>query len=663
MRRKDCPASHPSPAAPGWGRRLAVALAAGVVAALWLAPGSALAASGRTAAASARAAVAADPEGQDLAGLLVARKRLDPARVGRRVMVFYYPWYGTADGPGGRGRTLHWGRIDPAAKDIQASTHYPALGAYDSHDPAVIDRHVTWAKEAGIDTLILSWWGHGQYTDRAVPLILAACRRHGLSATLYYETCPRTRTPEATARDLARALEKYGRDPAFLKVEGRPVLFIYGRAVGQLGSVGWLQAAALLDRLVDPDPILIGDAFSYPAARVFDGLHTYNTAGHLRQKPVEAVRAWARETYPRWVALADGAGRISTLTVIPGYDDTKIRTPGLAVPRHEGRSYRVQWEEAIRADPHWVLVTSFNEWHEGSEIEPSAEFGRAYLDLTAKMARRFKARPRAPHPAALPAGLSAEDLARLRQRLAGRTVGVLPGADSVAFWFLLADLRAPLQLLAWADVAEGRVMPARFPLLLYAGGEAYRTTVRAEGDVTRGLEGYLRAGGFLLVFPTGPWPFYYDEADERVVKHSGRFGLSIRSGWEAPRDGGRLRLVQAGRRLAHLPAETPFPKAGDRRWRPMVPADHRRYVPLVSLRDEAGRSLGEAAAYAEPKTGGRVLYAWFGLLRGPRAPAVVLDLLEAALEEAEGSPSARPRQSPRESRTGTRKSTQERPPR
>jgi len=347
-------------------------------------------------------ATAATAKAPDLAALPRQRANLDYTTAPRRVMAFYYPWYGTPDGPGGHGKSVHWGRIDPEKKDIQASTHYPAQGAYDSLDPSLIDRHCTWAAEAGIDTLILSWWGHGRYSDRAVPLILDACEKHNLSATLYYETCPNPKTAEATARDIARALATYAAHPAFLKVAGKPVVFIYGRAVGQLGLDQWLRVAVLLNERVPTGVVLIGDHFSDAAARVFDGLHTYNTAGQIRQKPPDEVRDWARTRFPKWVALADKAHRISTLTVIPGYDDTKTRTPGLAVPRHNGQSYRIQWEEAIRADPHWVLITSFNEWHEGSEIEPSAEFGHTYLDLTAEFARRFKSRPRSPHP--LPAG-------------------------------------------------------------------------------------------------------------------------------------------------------------------------------------------------------------------------------------------------------------------
>jgi len=578
---------------------------------------------------------AAPPPGADapdLAALLRRRADLDYTAAPRRVMAFYYPWYGTPDGPGGRGKSVHWGRIDPEKKDIEASTHYPALGAYDSHDPALIDRHCAWAKEAGVDTLILSWWGRGHYTDRAVPLILDACAKHGLSVTLYYETCPNPKTADATARDIARALAAYAGHPAFLKVDGKPVVFIYGRAVGQLDLDQWLRAAVLLNEQAPPGVALIGDAFSDAAAAVFDGVHTYNTAGQIRQKPPDEVRAWARARFPEWVALADKAHRISTLTLIPGYDDTKIRTPGLAVPRHDGQSYRIQWEEAIAADPHWVLITSFNEWHEGSEIEPSAEDGRKYLDLTAEYARRFKARPRPPHPA--PAGGLAEaDLAPLRAKLRGRTVAVLPGPESAAFWFLVMQAKADARMLSWQDLAEGRVTPEAYPLLLYAAGETYRATVRAEGDVDAGLARYLAAGGFLVVLPAGPWPFHRD-ADGRAVNRGARFGLTLRQGWEEPPDGRTLRFVQPERRLPHVPAEFPFPDAGDRRWRPFAPAEGAKHVPLVVLKDEAGKALGEAAAYAEPASGGRVLYVWFALLAGPRTDALLLDVFTFAAEQA-----------------------------
>ena len=32
------------------------------------------------------------------------------------------------------------------------------------------------------------------------------------------------------------------------------------------------------------------------------------------------------------------------------------------------------WEEALKIHPEYISVTSFNEWHEGTQIEPAIPF-------------------------------------------------------------------------------------------------------------------------------------------------------------------------------------------------------------------------------------------------------------------------------------------------
>ena len=552
-----------------------------------------------------------------------------------RVMAFYYPWYGTADGPGGNGQTVHWGRIDARARDIEASTHYPSLGAYDSHDPALIEQHCQWAKGANIDTLILSWWGHGAFSDRAVDPILAACERHGLKACLYYERVPEPQTAETAAQDVIRALAKYGSHPAYLQAHGRPVVFVYIRALNEIGLTGWLDAIERINAGYEPGVTAIGDQFSYGAARVFDGVHAYNTAGQLSGLSLEQAEEWMEATYPSWVDLADRADAISTLTVIPGYDDTKIRTPGLVVERFNGDLYAMQWKQAIEADPHWVLITSFNEWHEGSEIEPSIEHGDAYLDLTAEWAAQFKASPRRPHAIEDTSGISADARDRLRQRLSDIGIAVLPDPASTAFWWLL-ELGVQPEVLTWSEVVDG-LSPQEYPLLLYCSGEHYRRTVDSKGDVDEALVQYLNAGGCLAALSLRPWPFYYDE-DGTALNQSHRFGLTIRMGWENPPQGARLHFVQPGNRLPHVPAAFPFPESGDLRWRGFHAQDHPIHVPLLQLQTATGESLGDAVTYARRAQGGSVAYVWFGLLDGPHAEPILQDLFTFLASQLEGRP-------------------------
>jgi glycoprotein endo-alpha-1,2-mannosidase len=311
-----------------------------------------------------------------------------PGQVPRMVLTFYYPWYGNPEIPGGSGRWSHWEGVNLAEKKIGSSTNFPLLGPYDSQDRNTIRQHCRWSVEAGIHAWIVSWWGHGHFTDKALERILEVIGP-AVKITIYYETVPRPQSPASAAEDILKLLRKYGDHPAWLKVEGKPVLFIYGRAIGEIGVRGWKEVIAQVNKEYPGGVFFHGDRFSAEAAAVFDGLHTYNTAGSLKGRSPDEVRQWCEVTFPKWVALARDAGKSVALTVIPGYDDTKVRKPGLVVERLDGKNYGIQWEAAIAAQPDWILITSFNEWHEGSEIEPSLEHKHTYLWLTREWATKF----------------------------------------------------------------------------------------------------------------------------------------------------------------------------------------------------------------------------------------------------------------------------------
>ena len=82
---------------------------------------------------------------------------------------FYYSWYMN---PETDGRWAHWnhdvlrpdGSADssqpafPGGGDVGAD-FYPSLGAYSSTDGAVMRAHADMLTQAGIDNVVLSWWG------------------------------------------------------------------------------------------------------------------------------------------------------------------------------------------------------------------------------------------------------------------------------------------------------------------------------------------------------------------------------------------------------------------------------------------------------------------------------------------------------------------------
>jgi glycoprotein endo-alpha-1,2-mannosidase len=81
----------------------------------------------------------------------------------------------------------HWQGVDPASKCIDNSTDFRTYGAYDSHDPAIVERQVQVARAAGITGFVASWWGSDSFEDRGMSLLLSVAGRHELSVSAYYE--------------------------------------------------------------------------------------------------------------------------------------------------------------------------------------------------------------------------------------------------------------------------------------------------------------------------------------------------------------------------------------------------------------------------------------------------------------------------------------------
>ena len=195
--------------------------------------------------------------------------------------------------------------------------------------------------------------------------------------------------------DLVYLLGHFGTNDAFLKVDGKPVVFIYGRVVSQVPPKSW-PAIIARTRAEVGSFLLIADSNQTSDAAFFDGIHRYNissgVAKYSHTNDLSMLRNMFGQYYATTIHRAHQYGHIACVTVTPGYDDTKVNKPGRIAYRKGGEVYRTLWEDAIKARPDWVLITSWNEWHEGTEIEPSIEYGDQYLKLTGEYARRFLAR-------------------------------------------------------------------------------------------------------------------------------------------------------------------------------------------------------------------------------------------------------------------------------
>lgn len=304
---------------------------------------------------------------------------LSHARQGRErhVLAFYYAWYGP-----GRG----WGISGDGGRN---HPNVPLDGLYDSSNASLIARQIAEAQTAGITGFIVSWWGEPD----ALRAILAATPPD-FNITVYLERSGGS--AEALAESLTALHDAYAETPRWLRSGGRPVLFVFDRVLQEIGLNGW-RAGLAAYRAARPNGFLmVGPANSTDEIEArrgaFEALHVYSLTFVTDGWPWVAFSLLARRWLQRWVRAQTGLA-VRTATVLPGFDDSRLddRTGERPITaRRQGRTYRALWEAVISARPDWVLIVSWNEWFEASEIEPSVENGQRELETTREMSARFR---------------------------------------------------------------------------------------------------------------------------------------------------------------------------------------------------------------------------------------------------------------------------------
>ncbi len=296
-----------------------------------------------------------------------------------RVAAFYYPWYGNPDTDG---QWIHWPQNNHQPPQDIGSDYYPALGAYSSKDPAVIEQHMTWLEQAGIGVIITSWWGQGSREDQVVPLLLKAAEQHGIKVAFHVEPY-NGRTADRLVSDIQYIYQHYGSSPAFFRStatsryspEGQPkgMFFVWNmEGNGEAKYSYWQQALDQIHALPGGALIIANtlDA-GWVGGSHFDGLYNYASL-HLKES---GGFSWANSLPPDTLYIP---------SVLPGFSARRVGYPAdTYVPRLDGNTYNDQWTAALGTgiEPAMVTITSFNEWHEGSMIEPlepGASNGKGY---------------------------------------------------------------------------------------------------------------------------------------------------------------------------------------------------------------------------------------------------------------------------------------------
>jgi hypothetical protein len=272
------------------------------------------------------------------------------------VFAYYYIWF------------------DPSSWN-RAKTDFPALGRYSSDERLVMQRHIRWAKAAGIEGFIVSWKSTPTLDERLRELAEVA-RSERFELLVIYQGLDFEREPLPAAR-IARDLDlfgaRYARHRAFDNF-GRPLVVWSGT---------WRFSA---DEIARVTASLGSDLLILASERNVDGYR--RVADHVDGN----AYYWSSvnpETFPGYDAKLTEMGRavhrrkgLWIAPAAPGFD-ARLIGGTTVVPRLNGATLRRELDAATASSPDAIGLISWNEFSENTHVEPSVRHGARYLEALA----------------------------------------------------------------------------------------------------------------------------------------------------------------------------------------------------------------------------------------------------------------------------------------
>ena len=300
----------------------------------------------------------------------------------RIVFTEYFYWY---DAPS----KLHV--IDAEDNSDALTDHPPTLKGFSFKNVAWHKRELEDMIEAGIDVVLPVFWGapseqdpkaHLHWSYEGIPPLVKAREqllREGKKPPrigLFYDTSTLENNAWGVRIDLTT---DYGRQWFYATirdffsmipqehwalVDGKPVVFLY---------------AAAFAKKYDQNAITyLNEHF----AKDFGGKSPYLVREVSWNIKSDNVYAWGG---------ALGTKNPGVASIGPGYDHSAVpgREPLIAA-RENGKFYEKNWLKFLRRPSNFVAIETWNEFHEGTEVCETKEYGRQYIELTRKYVDLFK---------------------------------------------------------------------------------------------------------------------------------------------------------------------------------------------------------------------------------------------------------------------------------
>ena len=314
---------------------------------------------------------------------------------------YYYPWYHTNnfhDGSDPTGSNTLVYHLTPQIT--------PQLGWYNQVNASVISQHYKWARYAGIDFFITSYWGSGSGEDNIIKNYMFNNPDRGdikLAVFLEPSITPvdHVVTPESLTDQTNYLCDNYFNRPGYMRIDNKPVIFIYvTRAMTDANlamCISTIRDAATNKGI--GDVYIVGDEvwgspninIKTPRVRQMDAVTNYDIYGNLGRAShvTDAILNTWQTNNASWKNFVNNLGRQFIPAVSPGFNNRGIGADMPACSRKlnsESSAFGTLFSAMLdRAKSSvdtgdMIIVTSWNEWHEDTEIEPTISMPPTNLD-------------------------------------------------------------------------------------------------------------------------------------------------------------------------------------------------------------------------------------------------------------------------------------------
>lgn len=311
-------------------------------------------------------------------------------RARKTVLAHYMPWYASKPVSGVWG--WHWtmdhfnpDQIKADGRREIASHDSPLIGPYDSGDEDALQCQVLLMKFAGLDGVIVDWYGTADFRDYAMvhrntQRLIVQLKKAGLRFAICYEDqsvkhmiasgrLPKQDEVTEGARAMSWLAEDCFGDPAYVTLGRRPVVLLFGPqhfTKSQLQSIASGHAAR---------PLLFG----LPHLTKDAGMD-----GAFGWPPVTGGREITREVWMDYLKRLDSREN-SIAVAFPGFHDI-YKEAGLHdsygfIDDRDGVTFSETMELAQQSRSPIIQIATWNDYGEGTVIEPTVNKGYRYLEV------------------------------------------------------------------------------------------------------------------------------------------------------------------------------------------------------------------------------------------------------------------------------------------